>query len=111
MHTPVHSLAELPQYRVLLASNQQLMLQFIHIMHSPAYNYHTCLVTLAGMVCLTYSRETHQYLCRPEIIDGVLETCKQRREGVRDNALLLRYMYKWFAYIHVAENITVGRIR
>jgi len=56
-------------------------------------------VTVAGMLSLAYSPETHWYLAKPHIIEGVIETCDIQRTNYQVSAdervlecLLLKYV-------------------
>ena len=107
-HTHTHSLAELPECRLQIASNTKILEQFIAVILSPTYKYIASLATIAGMLCLAYSPETHPYLTRPEVTEGVIEACEIHRpwiltcvhleEESRMDNLLLRYSrahYYW----------------
>ena len=78
-HTHTRSLAELPECRLQIASNSKILQQFIAVMLTPTYIYIASLVTVAGMLCLAYSVETHPYLTQPSIIEGVIEACERDR--------------------------------
>ena len=93
------SLAELPECRVQIASNEQLLQQFMGAMLTPSYIYIVSLVTAAGLLCLAYSSETHHHLAKPHIIDGIMEACMMQRpwcqitdEERRLNRLLLTFV-------------------
>lgn len=66
---------------------------------TPTYKYIASLSTIAGILCLAYSPETHPYLTRPKVTDGVIEACEMDRpwifssswEEKRLDKMLLRY--------------------
>ena len=78
----------------------EILEQFIAVMLTPTYVYIASLVTVAGMLCLAYSPETHPYLTQPKVIEGVMEACEIRRswthyriteEERRVDSMLLRW--------------------
>ena len=91
------SLAELPKCRLAIASNEILLSQLLGVMMSPTYKYIAPLVIMAGLLCLAYSPETHPYLSKLEVVEGVIEACEIKRiwcrvtpEERRLDGLLLR---------------------
>ena len=87
---PPPSLAELPQCRLQLASDKLVVNQFIATMLTPTYKYIASLVTVAGMLCLSYSPETHVHLIRSEVLVGVMHTCKVQRKWYQITAEEIR---------------------
>ena len=92
--------AELPECRLQIASNETILHQLVAVMLTPTYKYIASLVTVAGLLCLAYSPETHQYLARPFVIDGIIEACEINRtwchlseEEQKLDSLLLRWVY------------------
>lgn len=84
------SLAELPECRLQLASNRDVVDQFIAIMLTPTYKYIASLVTVAGLLCLSYSPETHVHLARREVISGAMVACRVRRKWYNINSEEMR---------------------
>ena len=69
----VYSLAELPQCQVRIASESTLLKQGVLLALSPSYKYIASLITAAGLVCLAYNAETHQYLVKQDILQCVMD--------------------------------------
>ena len=70
--------------------------------HTHAHTHTHTQVTVAGLLSLAYSPETHQHLTKPHIIEGVMETCNIQRtmysisaEERKLECLLLKYVSKW----------------
>ena len=56
----------------------------------PSYRYIASLVSVAGMMCLAYNRETHPYLVKDDILWQVLEAVNMQRplHGITVNEAL-----------------------
>lgn len=80
---PSLSLAEIPRCRLAIASNPLLLRQLVGMMLTPSYKYIAPLVTIAGLLCLAYSPETHPFLATPEVVEGVMDACEKRRPWCR----------------------------
>ena len=65
---------------------------------SPSYKYIASLVTVAGLVCLAYNPDTHQYLVQDDILQQVRQASMIRRvhrnteQEEFEHRTLFRYM-------------------
>ena len=56
-----------------IASAPSLLKQAVLIALSPTYKYIASLVTVAGLVCLAYNKDTHQHLAREDLLQQVMD--------------------------------------
>lgn len=50
----LHSLAELPECRMEIASNKEVLEQLVAVITTKTYKYIASLVSVAGLLCLAY---------------------------------------------------------
>ena len=73
------SLSEVPECRLKIASTPQVVEHMIDAMLSTTYNYSCARSGLCALMCLSFSEETHMYLCTKSIVSSVLEICDRTR--------------------------------
>lgn len=77
------SLAEVPECRLKIASTPLVVDHLIDAMLSSTYTYACARSGMCALMCLSFSLETHQYLCKESIVSSVLELC-ERTHNVED---------------------------
>ena len=80
----ISSLAEVPECRLRIASTPHVVDHMIDAMLSLTYTYRCARSIMCAIMCLSFSMETHQYLCRDSIVSSLLEIC-ERIHKVPDN--------------------------
>ena len=78
------SLAEVPECRLKIASTPHVVEHLIDAMLSSTYTYTCARSGVCAIMCLSFSMETHQYLCRDAIVSSILEIC-DKTHSVGDN--------------------------
>ena len=73
------SLSEVPECRLKIVSTPQVVEHMIDAMLSTTYNYSCARSGLCALMCLSFSEETHMYLCTKSIVSSVLEICDRTR--------------------------------
>ena len=71
------SFAEVPQCRVPIASRSGVISNMIAAMLSKTYT-HTCARSgMCALLCLSFSPETHRYLCEDSLLNRIIEICNR----------------------------------
>ena len=73
----ISSLAEVPECRLMIASTPHVIEHMIDAMLSSTYTYTCAQSVMCAIMCLSFSMETHQYLCRDSIVSSLLEMCEK----------------------------------
>ena len=92
------SLAELPETHMELASNAAFLEQTFSISHCPSFDVRSVQLVGVMFLCLSYTEGTHEFLAKPEYIQGLLSAhTVEHVEGLSsenpaDSILLYRYV-------------------
>ena len=83
-----YSLSELPECQVPLAMRTDVIYQTLAMALHPAYDCQTAKFSVETILNLTQSPETHSYIVRREVVEKMLEICKQRNKMLNQESLL-----------------------
>ena len=83
-------MCEVPEAHATIAANSGCLKQLIWAAHNPDYQPDLVQLVICMFFCLGQTAATHQYLSSPEVISGVIDTCRiQKGTGTSLMDLLL----------------------
>ena len=83
-------MGEVPEAHVIIAANSGCLKRLIWAAHNPEYRPGLVQLAICVFLCLGQTAATHQYLSSPEVISGVIDTCRiQKGTGTSLMDLLL----------------------
>ena len=68
-------MCEIPEAHVKIASQPNILEQFISIAHSPSYSSWWAQLVVSAFICFAHNAEVHQQLTSEEVLEGVVDTC------------------------------------
>ena len=74
------SFSELPECQLQIASHPSVLEQILHVSMSDMCPCSTSVVSGEIFLCLAHSIATHQYLSKPNILEGLLLVYRKRCE-------------------------------
>ena len=76
--TALFSFSELPECQLQIASHPSVLEQVLRVSMSDKCHCSTSVVVSEILVCLAHSTATHQYLGKPNILEGLLQVYRKR---------------------------------
>ena len=77
---------EVPHIQTDLASNAKFLEQIIGLMQTTTGPFGNNLAATSLLVALAYNPDTHQYLCKPHMIQAIIRTLKNAEPTPGNNA-------------------------
>ena len=74
------SFSELPECQLQITSHPSVLEQVLHVSMLYACPCSTSVVVSEIFVCLAHSTATHQYISKPNILEGLLQVYRKRCE-------------------------------
>ena len=82
LHNNYYSLSDLPEWQVPLAKRADVINQMLAMALHPAYSCKIARMSVEMIFGLTQSPKTHIYCIRREVVEKMLEICKQRHKMI-----------------------------
>ena len=91
----LHSVVEyeMPHIQTDLTSNAKFLEQIIGLMQTTTGQFYNHLIALSLLVALAYNLDTHQYLCKPHVIQAIIRTWKSAEPTPENNATPAECVY------------------
>ena len=82
-------MCEVPEAHMKIASNPEVLEQFVSILHSPSFTCWDGQLAMNAFVGIAHNAEVHCYMATPSVITGVIDACRVQRDIGSDSLDIL----------------------